>query len=356
VRRTVALPLLVLWIAAGCRHRAGSDAAPPTDSGTDAAGTDAGTDAGAPDSGDDCLLGDAGTERTLAESGYFSDPCARVVDPALVEFAPQYVLWSDGATKRRWIKLPPGGIIDTSDMDHWVFPIGTQFFKEFTRDGVRVETRLIERTGPGAFDYWMGSFVWLPDQTEAIFAPDGAVDVNGTPHNVPAANQCWACHIGDAGRILGFSAVQLSKPGPGVNLDWLISEGLLSDPPPLGSDFAAPGTPDEVAALGYLHANCGHCHNPLGGAWPYTDQILRLNVADRIADQTTTWTTTVDVPLVWFMEPPFAFRIVSGDPTMSAIIWRMSNRGNPDQMPPLATEITDPTGIATVSTWITGLP
>ena len=45
----------------------------------------------------------------------------------VVLLAPAYELWSDGALKRRWIRLPPDGRIDTSDMDSWVFPIGTQF-------------------------------------------------------------------------------------------------------------------------------------------------------------------------------------------------------------------------------------
>ena len=55
--------------------------------------------------------------------------------------------------------------------------------------------------------------------------------------------------------------------------------GLLSHPPaaggyPLGADAAT------AAALGYLHANCGHCHNQNGTAWPDTQMVLRSVVAD----------------------------------------------------------------------------
>src|SRR5688572_32754644 len=39
-------------------------------------------------------------------------------------------------------------------------------------------------------------------------------------------------------------------------------QGILSDPP-IG-DFPAPGDETTSAALGYIHANCGHCHNEHG--------------------------------------------------------------------------------------------
>ena len=49
-------------------------------------------------------------------------------------------------------------------------------------------------------------------------------------------------------------------------------------------------------------------------------------------------------------------RVSPGDPDASAIVARMSARGNEDQMPPLATEENDPTGIAKVRAWIAALP
>ena len=61
-----------------------------------------------------------------------------------IAFAPQYPLWSDGTSKRRWIYLPPGAAIDASRVDAWEFPVGTRLWKEFGYDR-RVETRYIER-------------------------------------------------------------------------------------------------------------------------------------------------------------------------------------------------------------------
>ena len=51
---------------------------------------------------------------------------------------------------------------------------------------------------------------------------------------------------------------------------------------PASTTFAAPS-----AALGYLHANCGHCHNPAGGAWSNSSMVLRLDVAaNQVAAET----------------------------------------------------------------------
>jgi hypothetical protein len=47
--------------------------------------------------------------------------------------------------------------------------------------------------------------------------------------------------------------------------------------------------------------------------------------------------------------------VVADDPGASAVVARMSTRGNDDQMPPLATEELDPTGDAKVASWISTL-
>src|SRR5262245_14990157 len=89
----------------------------------------------------------------LSETGLFADITREIWAPGVMAYAPRFQLWSDGADKRRWLWLPPDTRIDTSNMDSWAFPVGTKFWKEFTRDGVRVETRLIEKLGPG--DDWV---------------------------------------------------------------------------------------------------------------------------------------------------------------------------------------------------------
>src|SRR5262245_53854204 len=46
------------------------------------------------------------------------------IDPGVIEYTPQYPLWTDGAAKRRWLRLPPGEAVDASDPDHFDFPPG----------------------------------------------------------------------------------------------------------------------------------------------------------------------------------------------------------------------------------------
>src|SRR6187397_728352 len=66
---------------------------------------------------------------TLGGTGLYL-PGTLEVDPRNLPFVPQYPLWSDGATKRRWIRLPEGESIDASDPDAWQFPPGTRLWKE----------------------------------------------------------------------------------------------------------------------------------------------------------------------------------------------------------------------------------
>src|SRR5690348_7403123 len=183
----------------------------------------------------------------LSQTPLYKDIAQKTVTDGTIEFAPANPLWSDAAEKYRWIQLPSGAQIDSTDMDHWVFPVGTVFFKEFDLDGKRLETRMIWHvadTGNRETDYLVGAYVWDDSETDATFEKDGAQDIRGTDHDAPAADTCWRCHVGEAGHILGFSALQL-----GDTSTW----PLTVQP---GAMFAAPN-----AALGYLHANCGHCHN-----------------------------------------------------------------------------------------------
>jgi len=291
----------------------------------------------------------------LSETGLFSDLGSRTVTADAVLFEPTYKLWSDGASKRRWMVLPPGTQIDTGDMDHWVFPVGTKFFKEFSLDGVTLETRLVERYGTGPEDYWMGAFVWRADQSDAVFVKDGQLDINGTMHDAPSQKNCGSCHRGDVGRILGFSAIQMSGATTGPNLRQLGAMDLLTV---AGDDagYPVPGDPQTAQALGYLHANCGHCHNENGTAWPDTQMVLRLVVADHDVATSGIYQSIVAQKLEYWRGGAITVRVAPGSPDDSAIVARMAMRGSDNQMPPLATEIVDPTGLELVRAWIASLP
>src|SRR5438034_981857 len=144
----------------------------------------------------------------LSQTGLYEDGDPERLSAGLQAFTPQFELWSDGAQKRRWLSLPAGESIDQRDPDNWLFPLGTQLWKEFSVDGVRVETRTLRKVGPGNDDWAAEAYVWLPDGSDAIATPQGASNVLGTAHDVPAAEQCRACHGGRKSFALGYSAVQ----------------------------------------------------------------------------------------------------------------------------------------------------
>jgi hypothetical protein len=298
------------------------------------------------------------TYTRLSETGLYSDLAARTLATGVRGFEPSFALWSDGAEKARWISLPEGSSIDTSDMNRWSFPVGTRVWKEFSLDGKRLETRLIERYGEGSSDYWMGAFLWQADGSDAVLSETGAENLLGTEHDAPARDRCPACHNGEPGRVLGFSALQLASSPGELGLDALLADGWLSLPPAEGFSYTPSGDADSVAALGYLHANCGNCHNSRGTAWPDTQMLLRLDVDAAAVQQSSVVDSLVGQRLQYYRDQDGAItqRVVAGHPESSGLIARMQVRGPMEQMPPLATERVDELGVQIVSRWIASLP
>lgn len=292
----------------------------------------------------------------ISETGLYRDVANAVLAEDVQEYAPQFELWSDGAVKRRFVSLPPGTTIDTSNMELWRYPIGTRLWKEFSREGVRVETRFIRKITKTK--WFMGAFVWNDDLTDAAAAPDGMRDARHTEHDVPSQAQCEECHTNLGDRVLGFSAIQLSHSNAGVTLSQLISESRLSIVP--AAEIVVPGTDPQRKALGYLHANCGHCHNPsseqatLGlDLWLAVDGLASV-------EATTTYRTTLAQETTTPQLPPNqpALRIVAGDPEQSALLWRMTQPIAPTEevhMPLLGSEVTDAEGVALVTEFIKSL-
>jgi len=321
--------------------------------------SDAATDASssAPEAGGDPVL--------LSEAGLYSDIVGGTLAPGVYSYQPQFTLWADGATKNRWVKLPPGTQIDTTDMDFWEYPIGTKLFKEFSLNGVRLETRLILKRGVDDF-YYM-AFQWNSAQTEAVAVPAGVVDAAGTMHDIPSQNDCETCHENMQDRILGFSAVQLAHPltaatDAEVNLEKIAAMGWLTHAPPA---IALPGDATAQAALGYLHANCGACHNYKSYVYMTAVSMdLWLQTDNGQLDSvkaTPTYMTLVDQPTTTMISD-LMYRVWPGKPALSAVHELMSLRqGSPGdvdgsaatrQMPPLATKVVDTVGLAQVDAWI----
>ena len=218
-------------------------------------------------------------------------------EPGTIEFTPRYALWSDGSAKRRWLRLPPGTSIDKSNPDAWEFPRGTKAWKEFSRGGRRIETRYIERLADGSWRF--AAYQWNEEGTRAALAPETGVRAAA----IPSRADCLACHEGAPVPILGYSAVQL--------------EAKLAEP-----------------ALGYLHANCGHCHNDSG---PLAE--VGLSLAQRAGAPRESAARTV----------------LTAAPRRDDLLRRIRSTNPYVRMPPLGVSVVDPDGVALVEQWLSRL-
>lgn len=275
----------------------------------------------------------------LSETGLFADMATQALGEGVRYYAPQFQLWTDGAAKRRWVRLPPGTQIDTTDMDAWRYPVGTKIWKEFAKDGQVIETRYMAKYGPDGQDWVFIAYQWDPMLNDAFPVPEGQPDALGTQHDIPSDLTCLKCHEGLADGILGFSALQLSHDGDGTKLSDLMAEGLLTAPPP--ANLVLPGDEVEQQALGYLHANCGHCHNPEGGeAVMKNPLIIFWQRADELSsvEATSTYQNLVETT-----EKDLSLLVKSVD--------RMKSRPE-KQMPPVGTDFVDDMGVAAVDAWV----
>jgi hypothetical protein len=348
--------------AVGSGGDAGSDGGPEDAAGFDSAEPtyDFGIDGG------DCGLGPRGEPTDLGCTGLYADWATKTVAPGLTAYAPGLVLWSDGAEKTRWLALPPGQQIDTSDMDEWTFPVGTRIWKEFrlpvgdASAETRIETRLLWKLKPTL--WYRTTYVWSSDgTTSATELTTGEVDAGGTGYEIPNQTRCNQCHNGRKDGVLGIEAVSLSAPGAsGLTMAELVEAGTITEPP--DASLAVPGNAIESAALGWLHANCGtSCHNRGQGQAENTNFWMRLDVATLATVQATdTYTTGWDQPTIGFPIPDAAvsYRIHQCDLASSAVYFRAGHRdgvnGTPDgtQMPPVDSHVVDTTDLAGVAAWI----
>ncbi|MCO4769548.1 MAG: hypothetical protein KDA24_05910 [Deltaproteobacteria bacterium] len=285
--------------------------------------------------------------QSLSQTGLYGDIANDVVVDAAILFEPEFPLWTDGATKRRWLVLPESGQVDTTNPDEWVFPVGTKFFKEFTRDSTRLETRLNTRTADG----WTGvAYIWNESGDDAVRQLDVAEDVKGTTHDVPSAVQCLACHGGRGNFSLGFSATQLA---PETRSD-LYDAGFLSD----RVDAELQLEPIARAGLGTLHGNCAHCHNSRRDEQPQATSCYAPPVNDD--DDPIDFSLPPDLASVEEAPAVRTARWQLGELDDSALLDRISTRNlslaDDASMPPLGTEVVDDRMVETIEAFIATLP
>ncbi len=333
---------------------------------------DATLDARAPP---DC---DAGVPTALACTGLYADWPTLTLAPDVQAYAPGTSMWVDGATSLRWIWLPPGTKIDTSDPNRWVFPVGTKLWQELSILGKRIETRFSWKEAPTL--WFRATYAWTDDLYAAPSLTLGRPNARGLPYEIPAVSACEKCHNGASDFVLGFEAVGLAMPqATGLDLEALERDGLLTNPPAIPP--VIPGDAATAGELAYLHGNCGtSCHNRNEGAEAgQTGLFMKLTVdmsgaPPSTAQATDTWLTAYKVPSIFtpggaVIAPSSAtgtsaaaasagtfYRIAPGDPARSMIAWRTGRRDGVTQMPPIATHVVDQLGVAGLDAWVAALP
>jgi cytochrome c553 len=313
--------------------------------------------------------------RLLSQTGLYSDAATLKIDARNRTFSPQYPLWSDGASKRRWVRLPAGSQIDVSNLEKWELPVGTRFWKEFSFQGRKVETRFLWRTRK---DRWVfASYAWNDAQTDAELASEnGIADIagisSGKRHSIPSVTECRSCHDSSRTEALGFDALQLSDDrDPNalhaeplsrdmITLRTLVDENLITprraelvtNPPRI-----AASSPTTRTALGYLSTNCGSCHNRDSSIASLGMDLKSTGTGSRepgTGECTPALATTVGRRGHWFVpEAPQESRILNpGHPESSALIRRVKSRRPISQMPPIGTVVADAAAVDLLTSWV----
>lgn len=315
-----------------------------------------------------------GLYKHLSCTGLYADYTQKTVADDRMPYKPAAEFWSDGAEKSRWLYLPPGTKIDTTDMNEWEFPVGTEVFKEFRLHGKRVETRLFKKTA----EQWINTtYRWKDDESDAERLDTGDSIDGGGPdggvYEIPTAVQCVDCHGGRKDFMLGIDATSLGLPGAtGLTLQALSDKKLLTaepaaktlayptSTPALGGDKAGP-------ALAWLHINCGSaCHNQeFGPGGKQTGLYMRLKGTDLMptvttVDKTDVFTSAVCKDSNHLDAPSTTAKLKFIRPGNVAKSWlsTISNQrypAAPSQMPPDYTHAVDVQGHKLLEDWIAAM-
>jgi uncharacterized repeat protein (TIGR03806 family) len=300
----------------------------------------------------------------LSETGLFASVKEHRPHPALIPYAVNAPLWSDGAEKERFIALPGLTQIDFTASHGWNFPEGTVLVKTFSlataaEDRRRIETRLLTKQQGQWYGY---SYLWNEGQTDADLVAAEGTDRNYEVRDpqarggrrrqtwhYPSRVECMVCHSRAANFVLGPSLLQMNKDDQLRRLEEL---GVFHDKPTLPMKPDEPrrlvnpydrSLPLEVRARSYLHANCAQCHVEAGGGNAQIDLEFKT-ARDRMR--------AINVkPLHDSFGIKDAKLIAPGDPDKSILYQRLKRRA-PGQMPPLATAVADDEAVRLIHDWI----
>lgn len=313
--------------------------------------------------------------RKLSEWRLFSVRSGRLEpNKGVVPYDLNTPLFSDYASKYRFVWMPPGSSAQYEPDNVFDFPVGTVLTKTFSfpaGDGSSerlIETRLLVHTNTN----WIPLlYIWDADQHDAIqqLVPDPVrihrPENSGPPldfaYRIPNVNECHECH--DNNKVflpIGPKARNLNKnytyPARTENqLTYWARIGFLQglpapDVPPRVAKWDDPESGSlEARARAYLDNNCAHCHEP-GGQAGYTGVDFRL--------------AQTEFASLGICKSPNAagevgalrYDIIPGRPDESILIYRLESTAPKTSMPPLSRDVVHVEGVKLVREWIESLP
>jgi uncharacterized repeat protein (TIGR03806 family) len=313
-------------------------------------------------------------EKLSAFSLFQGDPSLQKPASGVVPYALSTPLFSDYASKYRFVKLPRGQAARYDAEEAFDFPVGTVISKTFSYPlddndpaGAQnlIETRVLLRGDNG----WVGlPYVWNEEQTDATLEVTGGrtavtIERDGVElaldYRVPNSNQCKGCHrtkdremlpIGPRAGLLNHDLDY--DHGRENQLTYWTRTGLLQGAPAPDQAPAWPTWDDPESgsldhrARAWLDINCAHCHNPEGPA--------RTSGLDLRFGQNN--------PTLWGVDksPVAAGRgagdrlvdIAPGDPDGSILLYRLESVDPGEMMPELGRSIVHDEGIELIRQWI----
>lgn len=309
-------------------------------------------------------------------------------------------LFTDYATKYRYVFVPEGSTATYSDAEVMDFPQGSVLVKTFAmpentsfRDGAElvIETRLLIHRQNG----WVAlPYYWTPDLGGAdaelaalgVDIPNMTTNHNGADieftYSVPDWTACTSCHGKLSGGVSTF--IPIGPKARYLNKDYTyedaqvanqlnywadggILEGLPADhnsimQTPHFDELVVPATLDSETlhdtAKAYLDINCAHCHRNeftlgTGVSGPAGSSGLQVEYNRAYEDDPTKF-GTCKVPVAGGHED-YPYDVIPGDADNSYLLFRMSTNDSRHRMPELGRATVHEEGVALIRRWIDNL-
>jgi uncharacterized repeat protein (TIGR03806 family) len=332
----------------------------------------------------------------LSETGLFASTEDHTPAAGLIPYSVNAALWSDGASKDRFLALPDNSQIEFETEVYpqpapgappgWRFPADTVLVKTFSIEMEagnpaskrRLETRLLHfKPMPGTDEvggqFWRGyTYVWNDEQTDAELLDSNGLNrtlkikdaaaPGGTREQVwrfPSRSECTMCHTFSAKYALGLDTLQMNKDHDygGVVANQLatlehlgVFKKELPKPPddlPHLVDYQNETQPLADRARSYLHSNCAHCHRKWGGGNADFQLLQTLPLAELGVLDTKPGQGTFGIK-----DPRI---LVAGDSERSLVLQRMKKTGL-GRMPHIASNVVDSQAVKLIEEWIKKLP